>query len=42
MYETIYASLFSSRFRRDLDDATFARVCENPRQHTGAGYQRKR
>eukprot|EP00170_Pyropia_yezoensis_P006463 contig_26371_g6484 len=28
-------------FRRDLDDASFGGVCENPRTHTGHGYQTK-
>jgi hypothetical protein len=28
-------------FRRDLSDAQFAAVCENPRAHTGQGYQTK-
>lgn len=27
-------------FRRDLGESDFARVCENPRAHTGHGYQR--
>lgn len=28
-------------FRRDLDNADFGGVCENPRTHTGHGYQTK-
>lgn len=28
-------------FRRDLDDASVGGVCENPRTHTGHGYQTK-
>lgn len=28
-------------FRRDLSQADFQNVCENPRYHTGQGYQRK-
>ncbi|OSX80751.1 hypothetical protein BU14_0032s0009 [Porphyra umbilicalis] len=28
-------------FRRDLDDGGFARVCQEPRSHTGHGYQTK-
>jgi len=29
-------------FRRDLAESDFARVCENPRAHTGQGYQTKK
>lgn len=28
-------------WRKGLSDADFKRVCENPRAHTGQGYQRK-
>lgn len=28
-------------FRRNLNDGEFAKVCENPRTHTGYGYQTK-
>ncbi|EPZ34257.1 hypothetical protein ROZALSC1DRAFT_30458 [Rozella allomycis CSF55] len=28
-------------FRRDLSESSFQKVLENPRHHTGQGYQRK-
>lgn len=28
-------------FRRDLSDGEFSKVLDNPRSHTGKGYQRK-
>lgn len=28
-------------FRRDLSEGQFQSVCENPRYHTGQGYQTK-